>query len=351
MKKNQNASSASMHNSAFKVSVLIPCRNEVKSIDECISNVFAFDEPCGPFEVIVIDGMSDDGTREALERLITKYPNLRMLDNPERIVPHAMNLGIRAARGEYIIRTDARCVHPKSYLKDLVELSESTGADNVGGVLEPVGRSYVQKSISAAYASRISMGGALRDRGDFVGETDAVYGGCFRRSRLIEVGMYDETMVRNQDDELSFRMKDSGGKIMQSGSIRVQYYPRQKFGQLFKQFLQYGYWKVAVLKKHPRQGSVRHLFPSLLILGFLALLFASALDARAFYLFILYTCLYVSAVAAESLRLALKYGFGLWPGIFTAIVTIHMGYGSGFIYAIVSNLMGTKPRYFESLSR
>ncbi len=340
-----------MNDSAFKVSVLIPCRNEVNSIDDCIRNVFAFDEPGGPFEVIVIDGMSDDGTREALSRLIGIYPNLRMLDNPERIVPHAMNLGIKAARGEFIIRTDARCVHPKSYLADLVELSESTGADNVGGVLEPRGTCYVQKSISAAYASRISMGGALRARGDFVGETDAVYGGCFRRARLIEVGMYDETMVRNQDDELSFRMKDAGGRILQSGRIRVQYYPRQKFRQLFKQFLQYGYWKVAVLKKHPRQGSLRHLFPSLLILGFIALLLASVVDARAFYLFIIYACLYAGAVAVESLRLALKSGLTLWPGIFTAIVAIHTGFGTGFLYAIITNLLGTKTRYFESLSR
>ncbi len=351
MTRRPGAEKARPKTSALKVSVLIPCRNEVGSIEECLRNVFDFEAPGGPFEVIVIDGMSDDGTRETLERLCARYAGLRVLDNPQRTVPHAMNLGIRAARGEFIIRTDARCVHPRTYLKDLVALSESTGADNVGGVLEPRGTSYVQKSIAAAYASRISMGGALRERGDFVGETDAVYGGCFRRSRLIEVGMYDEAMVRNQDDELSFRLKATGGRVVQSGSIRVRYFPRSRFSQLFKQFLQYGYWKVAVLRRHPRQGSIRHLMPSLLILGLMALSLASILDSRASYLLVLYLGLYTGLVGMESARLALRFGPALWPGIFTAIVLIHAGFGTGFLYAIVSMLLGARPRYFESLSR
>jgi hypothetical protein len=138
----------------------------------------------------------------------------------------------------------------------LVELSEKTGADNVGGVLVPeFGNTYTQKAVALAYKSRIAMGGALRDRGDFIGETDTVYGGCFKRKRLLEVGMYDETMVRNQDDELSFRLREKGGKIIQDGRIKIQYYPRSSFWHLFKQFMQYGYWKVSVIKKHPQQAS------------------------------------------------------------------------------------------------
>lgn len=347
----RNRSHATAPQATPKVSVLIPCRNEVRSIDKCIRNVFGFEKPGGDFEVIVIDGMSDDGTREALEKLMDEYPNLSMLDNPRRTVPHAMNLGIEAARGEIIIRTDVRCIHPVSYLRELVEISEQTGADNVGGVLEPIGETYTQKSIAAAYKSRISMGGALRDRGDFVGETDAVYGGCFKKARLKEVGMYDEAMVRNQDDELSFRLRKSGGKIIQSGSIRVQYYPRGKYRQLFKQFLQYGYWKVTVIKKHPKQASVRHIFPSLLILGFLALAIASLANPLAMVGLLLYTLGYLTAVGAESLRVAMKEGLDLWPGITLSIVTIHVAYGAGFLAALASRLFGIKPRYFETLSR
>ena len=194
-----------------KVSVLIPCRNEVQNIEGCLNHIFNFEPPNGGFEVIVIDGISTDGTREVLFRLKTQHPEMVLIENENKTVSYGMNLGIQKAKGEYIVRTDVRCIHPKSYLRDLIELSERTGADNVGGVLVPIsGETYVQKSIALAYKSRIAMGGALRDRGDFVGETDTVYGGCFKRQRLLEIGMYDEEMVRNQDDELSFRLRKRG---------------------------------------------------------------------------------------------------------------------------------------------
>ncbi len=337
---------------SIKVSVLIPCRNEVHHIENCIRNVYDFEPPEGGFEVIVIDGMSDDGTREVLSSLREEYATLRVIDNPLRTVPHAMNLGILQARGEYIIRTDVRCVHPRTYLKDLIRLSEETGADNVGGVLVPVGETYTQKSIAAAYGSPVAMGGALRDRGDFVGETDAVYGGCFRRERLLEVGMYDETMVRNQDDELSFRLRKSGGRVLQSGKIKVKYFPRRHFRQLFKQFLQYGYWKVAVLRKHPAQSSWRHYAPAVLVSGFSGMFLAALINGR--FLPLLLTCSggYLLALSAESVRLSRKKGeLSLWPGVVTAIAAIHSGFGLGFIAGVVSRLLGMKPRYFESLSR
>ena len=172
-----------------KISVLIPCRNEVNNIKNCLKSILAFEPPKGGFEVIVIDGLSDDGTRDVLTKLKKKFPILIIADNPQRTVSYAMNIGIRLAKGEYIVRADVRCIHPKTYLVDLISLSEETAADNVGGILIPVGKSYLQKGIAAAYKSKISMGSALRKRASFHGETDAVYGGCFKRRRLIEIGM------------------------------------------------------------------------------------------------------------------------------------------------------------------
>lgn len=338
-------------NPSLKASVLIPCRNEAQAIENCLRNVFSFDPPAGGFEVIVIDGMSDDGTREKLASLRNRYPGLTVLDNPSRTTPHAMNIGIRQARGEFIIRTDVRCVHPKGYLKDLIELSERTRADNVGGVLIPAGTTYSQRAIAAAYRSSLAMGGALRDRGGFEGETDAVYGGCFRRKRLIDAGMYDEEMIRNQDDELSFRLRSSGGKIMQSGRIKVQYFPRKKFRQLWKQFLQYGYWKVSVLKKHPKQSSVRHLFPGMLVAGFALLAALSPFSRYALYALILYTGGYLASIGAESFRIAKRDDVTLTPGVMLAIASIHTGFGTGFLIALLSRLFDLKPAYFETLSR
>jgi succinoglycan biosynthesis protein ExoA len=335
-----------------KVSVLIPCRNEVQYIESCIHNVCRFNEPEGGFEVIVIDGLSSDGTREVLFRLKEQYPHMILIDNQKGTVSYGMNLGIQRAEGEYIVRTDVRCVHPKNYLRDLIELSEKTKADNVGGVLVPLGGdTYVQKSIALAYKSRIAMGGALRDRGDFVGETDTVYGGCFKRQRLLEIGMYDGEMVRNQDDELSFRLREKGGKIIQDGRIKVQYWSRKSYWQLFKQFMQYGYWKVAVIKKHPQQASLRHFLPAPLVLGFITLGMIAMFNVQASLGIGIYSMCYFLAIGPESLRSAYKSSLALWPGMVFAIFLIHISFGIGFIIGIIGRSLQLKLRWFGTLSR
>ena len=335
-----------------KVSVLVPCRNEVRSIERCIDNVCSLDRPPEGFEVIVIDGMSTDGTREILSRLKSQFSDLVVIDNPGKIVPRAMNLGIQFAKGEYIVRADARCIHPKSYLCDLVELSEKTGADNVGGVLVPeFGNTYTQKAVALAYKSRIAMGGALRDRGDFIGETDTVYGGCFKRKRLLEVGMYDETMVRNQDDELSFRLREKGGKIIQDGRIKIQYYPRNSFWHLFKQFMQYGYWKVSVIKKHPQQASLRHFLPAVLVLSFVTLGLLIPFTLYGLYGLLVFSGSYFLAVGLFSFQSAYKRSWRLLPGLIFAIFLIHISFGLGFIIRSLSRPFRLKLRWFETLSR
>ena len=341
-----------MSSQSPQISVLIPCRNEAKHIEQCLANIYGFEPPPEGFEVIVIDGMSTDGTRDILSRLQKRYPNLIVLDNVRRTVPYGMNMGMQHAKGEYIVRADVRCIHPRSYLCDLLELSKRTGADNVGGVLVPVsGETYVQKSIALAYKSRIAMGGALRDRGDFVGETDTVYGGCFKRQRLLEIGMYDEEMVRNQDDELSFRLRERGGKIIQDGRIKVRYWPRRFYWQLFKQFLQYGYWKIPVIKKHPQQASPRHFLPAGLVLGLTALAVASFADWRSLLGLAIYSGSYLFSVGLESFRLLRKGSLWLWPGVLASIILIHISFGIGFIVSLICRCVKIKPKYFETLSR
>jgi glycosyltransferase involved in cell wall biosynthesis len=335
-----------------KVSVLIPCRNEVRNIEGCLNHIFNLDPPDGGFEVIVIDGMSTDGTRDVLLHLKEQFPEMVLIDNQKRTVPYGMNLGIQRAEGEYIVRADVRCIHPRNYLCDLIELSERTGADNVGGVLVPeFGNGYTQDAIALAYKSRIAMGGALRDRGDFVGETDTVYGGCFKRKRLLEVGMYDESMVRNQDDELSFRLREMGGKIIQDGRIKIQYYPRNSFWHLFKQFMQYGYWKVSVIKKHPQQASLRHFLPAVLVLSFVTLGLLIPFTLYGLYGFLIFSGSYFLAVGLFSFQSAYKRSFRLLPGLIFAIFLIHISFGIGFIIGSISRPFRLKLRWFGTLSR
>lgn len=335
-----------------QVSVLIPCRNEAKHIEHCLTNIYGLTPPPEGFEVIVIDGMSNDGTFDILSQLKKRFPDLIIINNPDKIVPRAMNLGIQYAKGEYIVRTDSRCIHPKSYLCDLIELSEKTGADNVGGVLVPeFGDGYTQNAIALAYKSPIAMGGALRDRGDFIGETDTVYGGCFKRKRLLEVGMYDEEMVRNQDDELSFRLRERGGKIIQDGRIKIQYFPRSSFWHLFKQFMQYGYWKVSVIKKHPQQASPRHFLPAVLVLSFVTLGLLIPFTVYGLYGFLIFLGSYFLTIGLFSIKSAYELSMRLLPGLIFAVFLIHISFGMGFIIRSIGRLFRLKLRWFETLSR
>jgi glycosyltransferase involved in cell wall biosynthesis len=334
-----------------KVSVVIPCRNEVGFIEQCIRNICGFDPPDGGFEVIVCDGNSDDGTRELLHSLQKEFSELRILRNPNKTVPYAMNLGITSALGEYIVRADVRCRHPRSYLIDLLTLSESTGADNVGGVLVPMGDHYVQRGIAASYKSFISMGSALRERNNFLGETDTVYGGCFKRQKLLSLGMYDEQMVRNQDDELSFRLRKNKGKIIQSSDIKIKYFPRKNLKKLAKQFVQYGYWKIFVIKRHPLQASLRHFAPFCLvsIVAFLGIY--SFFSPHALLIFQLFIFSYIAAVLFEASRVSCKTEFKLLPIIATSIILVHFSFGIGFAAGIFGLLLNKSPRWFQTLSR
>lgn len=307
-----------------------------------------FRVPDGGFEVIVVDGMSTDGTREKLQELKSRYPNLILLDNPGKIVSTGMNIGIRAARGKIIVRTDVRCVYPSDYLLSLLDLRKRTKADNVGGVLISIGQGYVQKCISIAYCSRISVGGALRSKKKFFGETDTVYGGCFLKERLLEIGGYDETLVRNQDDELSFRIRELGGKVVQSSAIKVKYFPRKRFRDLFKQFLQYGYWKTAVIWKHPKQASLRHFMPSFLVLTlFISMVCALFLGRLFCFVPFAFYCL---TVFAEGVRISVKSPLHI-AGVCWAIFVIHFSFGLGFILGGLNRLFGIHSRHFETLSR
>lgn len=335
-----------------RVSIVAPCRNEVDAIQMFLDHVLSLDPPEGGYEVIIADGMSNDGTREIIDKFRSRHKNLILLDNSHGTIPHGMNLGIKAANAELIVRTDIRCVHPKDYLTQLLELRDQTQAQDVGGVLEPAGLGYVQESIANAYRSPIAVGGALRDRGEFFGETDTVYGGCFSKKFLLEIGLYDEEMIKNEDDDLAFRIRKAGGKIIQSGKIRVKYFPRKKYAQLFKQFLHYGYWKVPVVRKHPRQASIRHLVPSAFVFGLLLLSMAALLlPARGANWLATYLTTYAICILIEAFRVTPKASIHLAFGTALAMALMHAGYGAGFLLGLAGWIFGWKPGWFDTLSR
>ena len=271
-----NGISRSTKGSSPSVSVVIPCRNEKDHIEACVRSILTQEPPPGGFEVILADGMSDDGTRDILKGLIEQDSHVHIVDNPGQIVSTGLNAAIRAARGKIIIRMDAHTEYATNYICQCLAVLQETGAANVGGPWIAKGKGLLGRAIAAAFQSPFAIGGAKGHDPGYEGLLDTVYLGCWPRELFDRIGFFDEELVRNQDDEFNLRLTRAGEKIWQSPRIRSWYTPRESLSALFRQYLQYGYWKVRVMQKHRMPASVRHLIPgffvaSLVLLPLLAL--------------------------------------------------------------------------------
>lgn len=322
-----------------QVSIVIACRNEIQHLAPFLESVLAQDLE-NVWEAIVADGLSDDGTWEALHECAAANSRLRVIRNPGRIVATGLNAAIRVARGEIIIRMDAHTIYDPSYCRQCVLELERTGADNVGGPIRTHAVGCRARAIEAAYQSRFSTGSGISRDVNYEGWVDVVVYGCWRKTTLEQLGCFDETLVRNQDDELSFRLIRAGGRLWQSPSIISFYSPRSSFSKLMRQYFQYGFWKVAVIKKHRQPASWRHLVPILFIalnilliasLPICALVgvvqLARLLGVASMILLAGYTSLNLLA----SFDAAHRHGWATLPWLPVAFATIHWGWGLGFL--------------------
>lgn len=311
------------------VSVVIPMRNEAGHIHACIDSVLAQEYP-GRVEVLVVDGDSDDGS---LEELRGYGDRIRVLSNPSRIVPTAMNIGIRAARGEIIARVDAHTVLAPDYLRSGVETLRRTAADNVGGPMHAVGGGRWGTAIALAMASRFGIGAyfhfATADR-----EVDTVYMGMYPRAVFERIGLFDEELVRNQDDELNYRLRKAGGHIFLSTRMRSQYQNRQSLKALARQFFQYGWWKVRVLQKHPAQMSPRHAVPPAFVLSLMVTLAMTAWIPAGAVMFLGIASAYVAGMAVCAGGIARRHGWREFLPLMAAFATMHVSWGTGFVLGV-----------------
>jgi len=346
-----------MSNMTPYISIIVPCFNEKKHIRAFVDNLLSLEKPAGGFEVIIADGMSNDGTRDYLENI--GNPDIRVIDNPGRYVSHGLNEAILAARGKLIIRMDVHSVYAGDYIVKCVETLERTKAENVGGPWLLDGKAYFSKAIAAAFLSPLATGGQNSHDPDYEGRVDTVHLGCWRKKVLIEHGMFDENFIRNQDDELNLRITKSGGVVWQNPEIRHWSSTREGIRKLFLQYYQYGYWKWEVMKKHRIIPSIRHIIPGLFVTGliiaviiqlmniFIGSKILAAADMAFFVIFLFYLVLIISSSAVLALKNGLKY-FPVFPVIF---LCFHFGYGMGFISAVAADIFKKRPASASSESR
>ncbi|GAB6183585.1 glycosyltransferase family 2 protein [Thermodesulfovibrio hydrogeniphilus] len=320
------------------VSIIIPCRNEEKFIGKCLDSIIANDYPKDKLEIFVVDGMSEDKTREVLKEYTQKYPFIKILDNPKKVTPSALNIGIKKAKGEIIIIIGAHTEYTRDYISKIVHWLKKSGADSVGGILitKPGANTLIAKAIPLALSSMFGVGNAYFRTG--VKEpryVDTVPFGAYRREVFDKIGLFDEELVRNQDDELNLRLIKNGGKILLVPDIISYYYARDSLLKLWKLYFQYGYFKPLVALKVGTVLTWRQLIPaifvgSLFISGILSFFFSPFL-----WLFFFILCSYLLANLGFSVYLSLKKGIKYLPFLPLCFATLHFSYGIGYLKGIM----------------
>jgi glycosyltransferase involved in cell wall biosynthesis len=317
------------------VSVLMPVRNEASFIERSVGAVLAQDYPRDRIEIIIADGLSDDGTRKVIEGLQLSNPNVSLIDNPGKIVSTGLNAALQVAKGEIIIRVDGHCEIAGDYVRQCVSLLRDANIDAVGGPLETVGETSTARAIAGAMSSTFGVGGsAFRVGTKDARFVDTVAFPGYRRETIQRAGPYDEELVRNQDDEYNYRVRKLGGKIVLSPDIQSRYYSRASLLKLWKQYFQYGYWKVRVMQKHPRQMQLRQFVPALFVIA-LVVLSVTAPFSLANKLALGVTLVaYVVLSLAASGSAASKTNWRLLPLLPIAFAILHLAYGAGFLVGL-----------------
>lgn len=314
------------------VTVIMPVRNEATFIERSLGAVLAQDYSRELIQILVVDGMSDDGTRELVQQMIARWPegDLTLIDNPEHIVPTGLNRALRDAKGEVIIRVDGHCEIAPDYVRQSIKTLQKTSAECVGGALKTVGDTLLAQAIALAQSAPFGVGGVAfrtgRSEGCYV---NTVAFGAYRREVFERLGGFDEELVRNQDDEFNFRLTQAGGKIWMDPSIRSVYYSRARFSKLWRQYYEYGLYKIRVIQKRKAVPSWRHLAPAAFVLGLVATMILAVLTTQWRWALVV-AGPYILVNLAASLWGA-RNAWSVLPLMPLAFLILHLAYGLGFL--------------------
>jgi glycosyltransferase involved in cell wall biosynthesis len=327
------------------ISIIIPCRNEEKFIDKCLKSVFSFDPVPGGIEVIVVDGMSDDGTRDILSKWMDHHPNLKVLDNTKRIVPAAMNIGIKAAEGDWIVRLDAHSEYPKDYLRLCLETGHKTGADNVGGVFKTLARDDSAQAmlVQALTTHRLGVGNANFRLNASEGPADTVPYGCYRREVFNRIGFYDERLVRNQDYEFNRRLIHKGRRIWLNPKIHVYYYNQGTILGLLRQAFLTAQWNTYMWYVAPYTFALRHLIPAFFVSTLIGSIILSHFTIIGLMLFISILSLYAVFAFIASMQQSGRYVSWMAPLLLSLFFVYHTIYGIGTLWGALRIILRDSP--------
>lgn len=328
------------------VSIIIPCYNEEATILSLLKALLLQTYPRARMEIVISDGMSTDRTCEVIAAFQEEHPDLvlRVVENPARTIPSGLNQAIGQAHGEIVVRMDAHSMPIPEYVERSVSAIESGRGDNVGGVWEihPGARTWIAESISLAAAHPLGVGDAMYRLNPQAGAVDTVPFGSFRRTLIEKIGAFDETLLTNEDYEFNTRVRASGGTVWLDPSIRSVYLARATLGQLAKQYWRYGFWKWRMLRRYPHTLRWRQALPPLFVLSLIGFFVLSLRVELARTVFLGQAIFYFSALGIVGLKAALdrKKPFFLF-GLPLAIAIMHLTWGSGFLWSILSSLFTT----------
>jgi glycosyltransferase involved in cell wall biosynthesis len=325
-----------------KVSIIVPCYNEQSTIHSMLKAFHLQTFPRADMEVVIADGMSSDGTRAAIAAFQRDFPDLevRVVENVKRIIPSGVNRAIEAARGEFLIRFDGHSRPYPDYVENCIAAHQAGRGDNVGGVWEihPGADTWMAKSIAVAAAHPIGVGDALYRHAKHAAHVDTVPFGSFRRGLIERVGLFDESLLTNEDYEFNARIRKIGGKIWLDPSIRSVYFARSTLLELIRQYWRYGFWKWYMLRRYPDTLRWRQALPPLFVVSLLLLSAFSIVFSFARFLlaaeFLLYFSIMIFAGFYAAIRQREAY---LIFGLPLSIFAMHISWGSGFLWSMLTS--------------
>jgi glycosyltransferase involved in cell wall biosynthesis len=330
------------------ISVVLPIRNEEKFISSTLSAISKQSYPNNLLEIIIADGMSTDRTRELVSNFKQNNPdlNIKLLENPEKIVSFGLNRAIIIAKGEVIVRMDSHSVYPNNYIETLINALYEYDADNTGGIVETVPYKDTAKchAIATALSHPLGVGNSyFRIGSNKIREVDTVPFGCFRREVFEKIGLFDEELIRNQDDEFNGRMINNGMKILLIPDIITKYFARDSFSKLYKMYYQYGLFKPLAVKKLGKIPTVRQLIPLLFVLFLFGGAILSVILRPILWLYGAGIFLYLAVLALISARqsFAKKMPSMIFPLIYSFFI-LHFSYGLGYLIGLVALLLRIK---------